>query len=606
MKFRKSRKAPQPTQARHLERQTNEILDLVLSEVRLQGFSGLLGICSASRQFYILTIPHLYRDVFFTLDQASHIRLLRRLQRPDCQIPKMIRYLYVSCWKEEDLEHLPSIKRVFDNLAHLEELEWFGPFQMPSFMLDTLHTRFPDARLNTSLLKMKNESSVVDDQLSSATVHLFLQPAVSTLTHLNITLSAFDLFWTDATELWEGFESDLIHMLIRNTALINLQVVAKGLIEPRRQLRKSFMMAELLPKLEELRLYVENSPIFEHDELLHWGTRGGWENLTYLGLFHLSSLIPFIGKTPRLEALCLLPRNGEDVADFKSHLDNLDSSCSFPALFNVKTRAPWDHGLPVQYADQLIPWDFLDLLPLTQLTMLDVTRPQCLGPPSTSVPSAEDVRKIRTKCPSLEKLAIDLYLPWGSRHGRWPNDVVKELAVFQTPIELIILLVGNQRGVDEGWLEPARYLRFVIRSSLKIVACLWRERKRQKELVKIPFSADFTWYGQIWCENYEVAYDNCDDWNFGIEIREGNSRAYHRVRWLTSGFSNRSYIINLPLEELEAKSKFRWKYLLQNRGRYKDEIRHRKKLDKAGKGGYEPDATLYDLLMQADSDEVGA
>ena len=243
MKFKRSRKAPQPTQAQHLERQTNEILDLILSEVRLQGMSDLLGICSTSRQFYILTIPHLYRDVFFILDQASHIRLLRRLQRPDSQIPKMIRYLYVSCWKEKHLEHLPTIKRVFDNLGHLEELEWSGPIQMPSFMLDTLYTRFPDARLNTCSMKMKNESSAVDDQLSLATVHLFLHPAVSTLTHLNITLCAFDLSWTDATELWKGFGSDLIHMLIRNTALINLQVVAKGLIEPRRQLRKSFMMA---------------------------------------------------------------------------------------------------------------------------------------------------------------------------------------------------------------------------------------------------------------------------------------------------------------------------------------------------------------------------
>lgn len=187
---------------------------------------------------------------------------------------------------------------------------------------------------------MKNESSIADDQLSLATVHLFLQPAVSTLTHLNIRLSAYDQYWTDTSELWEGFEKDFICMLIRNTALINLQVTAKGLLEPRRQVRKSFMLAESLPKLEELRLYVGNSPVFERDELRHWGTQGGWENLTYLGLYRTSSFIPFLGRTPKLEGLCLLPRDGEDVVDIKSHLHNLDVSSPFPALCNVKTRAP--------------------------------------------------------------------------------------------------------------------------------------------------------------------------------------------------------------------------------------------------------------------------
>jgi len=320
----------------------------------------------------------------------------------------------------------------------------------------------------------------------------------------------------------------------------------------------------------------------------------------------MSSLIPFLGNSPKLEALCLLPRDGEHVIDIKSYLDNLGSSCPFPGLCNVKTRAPWNFGLPLQYADQLIPWEFLELLPLVQLTKLDVTRPHGLGPIISSVPSTEDIRKIRTKCPNLEMLTIDVYLPWGSRHGRWPSDVVRELVAFQKPITMTIFLIGNQWKEDEGWLAPARYLRFVYRSSFKTVTCLWKERKRQEELIEIPFSVDFIWYGQVWCENYEVVYANCDNWKFGIKIREGNSIAYPRVRWLTSGFSNQANIKNLTLEELEAKSKFCWRYLLENRGRYKDEIRYRKKLDEAGKGGYEPDASLYDLLMQADSDEVGA
>lgn len=83
-----------------------------------------------------------------------------------------------------------------------------------------------------------------------------------------------------------------------------------------------------------------------------------------------------------------------------------------------------------------------------------------------------------------------------------------------------------------------------------------------------------------------------DGWRFGIEIREGNSNGYHRVRWLTSSFSNKTNIRNLTLEELEAKSRFRWRFFWENRGRYKDEVLYRRKLDKAGKGGYESDAIL--------------
>ena len=372
MKFRKSRKAPQPTQARHLERQTNEILDLILSEVRLQSILDLLSICSVSRQFYLLTVPHLYRNTILDLSRASHLRLLRRLERLDSHVSKTIRDLRVVCADDKQADHLDKVRRVFDGLVNLEALNWCSPFDMPGSMLDALHTRVRGARVAITYWRELKETAESGAQPLLVPNLSIMDTAASMITSMSIILYEKD---EHQGRFWAGFRKSLVGMVVRNTALTYLRIVAKSIGDNRCRTTSQFMGAHTLPKLDTLILNVQDSPIFSSDELEHWSSQGGWEDLTFLSVYNIQSLIPFVGRAPELESLTFLPRDGEDATELESRFNDFEGPSRFPSLRQVKVRSPWDNGLPAQYTGQVVPWYLLTLLPLDQLTGLNITRP---------------------------------------------------------------------------------------------------------------------------------------------------------------------------------------------------------------------------------------
>jgi len=594
MKFRKSRKAPQPAQARHLERQTNEILDLVLSEVRLQSIPDLLSICSVSRQFYILTIPHLYRNTTVDLRRTSHLRLLRRLKRPDSHVSKTIRQLCVVCVDEKQADHLDNVQGVFDGLVNLEELEWCGPIDMPVSMLDALHTRFRGARVNITYWREPKEISEPGVQLLQVPNLSIMDTAASMITSMGICLYDND---EHQGILWAGFRKDLIGMVIRCTALTSLSITATSIGDNRCTTISQFMGAHTLPKLVKLYLNVQDSPVFSYDELQHWGTRGGWEDLMFLSLYYIQSLIPFVGRTPVLENLFLMPRDGEDTTELEARLNEFEGPSQFPSLRRLRVRSPWDNGLPVHYADHVVPWYLLTLLPLGQLLSLNITRPWNVADIS-SVPQAQDVRKIRISCPNLKVLSIDIWLPYSSSSGSWPTEVIRELSAFDKSIQLLLFIRGSLPASQTRLLKAARRRRFTFRCSNKMAWCFWKERQSQRALHKIPFSIQLIHTSYYDTENLEAT--RILDVDHLVDVHKKRILGVHcRLYCYPYSTINRESLDRMSVADLVERTKSRWKCLWGDQALCKREIRHRNNLGVAAPGGYENDPMLYDILMHS-------
>ena len=594
MKLGRSRNARQPMQARLLERQTNEILDLILSEVRLQSIQDLLNICLVSRQFYVLTIPHLYRDITIDLGRASHLRLLRRLERPGSHVSKTIRHLCVVCADDKQVGHLDKVQRVFDGLVNLETLNWCSPFDMPVSMLDALHTRFCGARLTITYWREPKETPESGAQPLLVPNLSIMDTSASMITSVSIILYEKD---EHQGTFWAGFRKSLVGMVARSAALTYLRIVAKSIGDNRCTTTSQFMGTHTLPKLDTLVLNVRDSPIFSSDELQHWSSQGGWEDLTFLSLYNIQSLIPFVGRAPELESLTFLPRDGEDATELESRLNDFEGPSRFPSLRQVKVRSPWDNGLPAQYTGQVVPWYLLTLLPLDQLTGLNITRPWDVADIS-SVPQAEDVRKIRISCPNLEALEIDIWLPYRSSYGLlWPTDVIRELSAFDKAVQLAIFPRGCHPVSEARLPRAVRDRRYKFRCSAEMAWCFWKERRRRKALHKIPFSVQLIHLSRY--ESEEAEATRVLDINHRAEIRKCFLGVYCCLYRYSYSTICRECLDRMSVADLEEKTKSRWKCLWGDQALYKREIRLRNNLVAAATEGYENDTMLYDILMQS-------
>jgi hypothetical protein len=577
MKLRRPRKALQPTQARHLERQPNEILDLILSELRLQRPADLLRICLVSRQLYILALPHLYRKTCIDLRYASHLRLLRRLERPGSRILSLIRHLHLVCLDDKHAEHRFRIRDLFQGLVILEELEWEGPFDMPVSILNALLEFFPQARLSIKSRRFMFKGMKFLSLLGAETLCSLRGTAISTITYLDLNLDQCDPFDFD-------FQQELIGVVISNPALKFLQVAAPFITLENERSMTETMEGLSLPRLRELRLFVHGSALFTEDELNIWGLQGGWEELEFLGLYHIESFIPFIGRTPKLGTLWLLPRDEEDTADLESRLMECKGSCPFPVLHSVKTRSPWSETIPARKNHRVIPWYLLDSLPLEQLQFLDLSRPYEDEQVVTDMPQAEDIAKIRDMCPDLKELRLDMILTWD--RGPWPSNIVRELTAWVKPINLMLFLhVGSHPAIENMW-SLLRWLvhsvQYGYRSTFKIRRCFRKERQSQMMPNEPLLMVD------------GISILPNDSLTESVEVMIPPDQLYGTRE--DGGVSPET----MSLQELAKKTKRRLGNILVNKKLYKREIRRRKELDEATSRECETDVTLYDTLMQSE------
>ncbi|KAI5380082.1 hypothetical protein J4E82_001155 [Alternaria postmessia] len=376
-----------------------------------------------------------------------------------------------------------------------------------------------------------------------------------------------------------------------------LQLEANEVIDNHSNSTVDLMKGHVLPKLRVLGLFVGNSPIFTQDELLFWGDQAGWESLTFLGLYHTQSFIPFVGRTPNLEELWLLPLEGEDTTGLDSHLAGFKDSYPFPALRQLKARSPWRDIALSQQNDRVIPWYLINRLSPEHLTSLDLSRSSHRDQDVTDVPQAEDIARVRAICPNLQDLRLDMIIPWS--HEPFPRDIAKELTAFTKPISLTIYLHVTRHphlGTEALYLWIARGLRWCFRSSFKIARCFLKERESQRIHGQPRFSVNIIWANDVFAENDSIRsahFHICT-----VETHQDVSRSHNEI--LFKHATSNKDIEKMSLDQLKDRTKPRLGNIVGGRARYLREIRRRENLDDVGTGAYEIDATLYDILTASD------
>jgi hypothetical protein len=461
-----------PNQMRYLERQVNEILDLILSAVKFQSIQDLISICRVSRKFYLLAVPHLYRETSFDLNRASHLRLLHRLEHPGCGIPRIIRRLAVLSVEEKHIDELFRIgKLIVATMGNLKELEWQGTLCMLVPIVETLHIRCPGIRL--SLRAMKTKKSFETSAINKALRPVLIHPTVArVLTRFEIVLGEHSIYYHD-------FKGALVAMLTSNSVLTHLQIVAKNIVERRfpENLGTAGFRGKRLPKLKELRLYVDQSSVFTDDELQYWGRQGGFDQITFLGLCHAHSFITFIGRTPKLDQLWLLPRNVNEIDDLESFLKDSTIEHPFGELRHLKMQIPVINGIPTEGTRRVVPWCMLKQLPPDQLKTLDISHPHSDVGHALNVPRAQDIRDIRNLCSALEEFQVDILLP--GNLCPWPYDVFRELVAFDRLIKLTLILRMGYTPTRYGYLSVLiRGSKYLLCYVFKIGKTLRKERER--------------------------------------------------------------------------------------------------------------------------------
>jgi len=566
-----------------------------------RSFQHLLSI---ARTVWSRRAPSLSKD-FIDFRRASHLCLLRRLERPGSRIPGMIRHLHLASWEPKHIElpeHRNRIENLFNGLVNLEELEWEGPFDVSAFVLDALLMRFPRTRLSIKSKQLTYRDTTTSISLRREPEKSIHQRAISTITCLEINLSGYTS-WP-----WTGFRHELMGIVIRNPALKVLQVVADSIGEVDYTTLTEIIKEHTLPKLRDFRLFVSDSSIFTEDELQAWGEQGGWEELVSLGLNDPKSLIPFIGNTSILEKLCLVPRDGENTEALESHLANSKESCPFPALEHLKIRSPWSGFTTTQHNHRADPWNLLNLLPLGQLKSLDISRP-CGGIRDTpDVPQAEDISKIRNMCSKLNELSLDMAIPMVQ--GQWPSDVIKELTAFTEPIKLTIFMHCGYKGDFEPD-TPAEILlfcRYFYRISIKIGPYFLKKRESQRVPGNPPFQVNLAYAWGEYCitEGDEITQPYESLFRIqSVEVREGVSRAHRQFPFLCSNHLSNKDLERISLEKLTKKTKLRFLNILCGRTRYRREIERRENFYGDEAGGCGTELILYDILMVSESDGNG-
>jgi len=240
--------------------------------------------------------------------------LLQRIERTGTGALKHIRSLFITGIDKNYFEQLDRLERLICGLANLQTFKWAGSIQMLKFMLDLICVRFPKLQLEVKsavpILEVKEDIQPLE--------RILVHPASSMITRLEVI--------TDENNgLYEGFKH-LMGMLMCNSVLTRLQIAGNRSGIDQDPTRLQNIKGRKLPRLRDLRLYVRDSSVFTNHELLLLGDNGGWDELISLGLYHVDSLLQFLGRIPRLDPLWLVPWEVEDIDQVEPYLEPISRS----------------------------------------------------------------------------------------------------------------------------------------------------------------------------------------------------------------------------------------------------------------------------------------
>jgi hypothetical protein len=283
--------------------------------------------------------------------------------------------------------------------------------------------------------------------------------------------------------LYDDLKADLITMLSRTTALQSIHITFSfypDRIYP--EMLDTFRAAEL-PKLDTLSLHTMALQLFTRRELAIWGAQGGWDRLVTLVLNYAEHLISFIGRMPKLTTLTLHPRHRGDYDMLQGYLNSVNLEAPFRSLssFIYRGQTTFRSWTPIQDR-RLVPWCVLKQAPL--IRKLDIARVGFIGTVAGAdldVPYASEIAGIRSLCPMLNSLSIDVVLD--GPYAEWPFDVLTELAEFPESLKLMLFL--HRQDCKRAWFMTNIY---------EIIAVVRHIRSQREDLnlpMQLPFELRF-------------------------------------------------------------------------------------------------------------------
>jgi hypothetical protein len=193
-----------------------------------------------------------------------------------------------------------------------------------------------------------------------------------------------------------------------------------------------------LPAPQELYLHEQTIQLFTQRELSIWGTKGGWRNLTSLGLSHAEHLIALVGTTPRLEVLWMAPSGLADNNQFGEVFNAMKVGTPFGSVRKL-TFAGLSNHIEAPQSRRIVPWCILKHL--SELKILNIARFRfdsvCPGP-TLDVPNTCDIGRIRDLCPNLETFRLNVALT--GPYAECPYDNLTELARFKKSLILSLVV----------------------------------------------------------------------------------------------------------------------------------------------------------------------
>jgi hypothetical protein len=444
-----------------------DILRLVFEEV--DTYRGLSNLCQVSRQFYQLAIVRLYRGVELNISTPSHQRLLRRLACPKDRFAMYIRILIINGIEHGQSQAVFYLSLTLSRFVNLEALAHKGSVVFPKCILDTLCNR---------------TGAIDSGHFASALMPGMPQPLYTSLTGLAcVKLTSLYINLEAADPIQETLKSDLVQMLLHARCLKVLQMFMDTETDQEFPDLSPNFDYDGLPKLEELWLIIGEMEVFTPNELWHWGAVGGWQDLKQLTFERPRDLLAFVGNAPRLKSICFAPQGQWDIDDLASHLSEVNCDAPFgEEIEEIRLQGLTRPSYLPMGLSNTIPWSLLKHA--QNITALIACRPRFNGslPGSSLVTTtAQDVLQLRSLCPRLEELWVDLV--YGPNSPADINDVIIELAQIKKLSKLIIYI-----NIESSRFHPTILTRWGCRLIFNTIV---RQRMSKQLPCKAPFAVSF-------------------------------------------------------------------------------------------------------------------
>jgi hypothetical protein len=368
----------------------DELLYMILERLDKQ---DLLNLGLVPRGIYLRVASVLYKDIELNLRQATHQQLLQRLSHPRTRLPEYIRLLGIFRPDYTDPEQFGMIRTLLTGMRNLRVLKW-SDIDIPCNTLDVVTTRFPNAVIKIYTQDGKLTTPQRWDNARPEAYPLFAHPA-------SLRITRFEFAPTSRYELHPHFKLDVVKTLKRSKHLVTFKLhIWENMFFNFPEYAEQFRTGEL-PKLENFTLRVQHRLFFTARELVLWGDRGGWENLTTLVLCFTNLFEVFVGRALNLEELYLTLSERGDLHKLKLEHETTVIKRPFTKLHHFTFATP--EIFERRYEDEL-PLDILKWMPNVKSLNLFHQAPGLLR-------LRQEIREINRLIPDLEKLSLGVFSP---------------------------------------------------------------------------------------------------------------------------------------------------------------------------------------------------